>query len=180
MITDKEFLETELKMGISFDNPSFVDLAKHTAGQFKDLPIKSVLDFGAGTGVYSDAFYKEGYDVRVYEIWNAHKKYIKEKAPHLKFCYKPFSTDLMAFIEVAEHMTDEELYALFDKIKPTYILFSSTSISIPEWDADWGHINIKQQPEWDAFYDKIGYSILRQVSYPTDYSKIYVSKTTWF
>ena len=178
MITDKEFLEAELKMGISFDNPSFVDLAKHTASQFKDLPIKSVLDFGAGTGVYSDAFYKEGYDVKVYEIWKAHKNYIREKAPHLKFCNKPFSTDLMAFIEVAEHMTDEELYALFDKIKPTYILFSSTSQSIPEWDASWGHINIKQQAEWDAFYDKIGYSILRQVSYPTDYSKIYVSKTT--
>jgi len=176
MITDKEFLETELKMGISFDNPAFVDLAKHTAGQFKDLPIKSVLDFGAGTGVYSNAFYEQGFDIRVYEIWKAHKNYIKEKAPHLKFCYKPFSTDLMVFIEVAEHMTDKELYSLFDKIKPNYILFSSTSESKPEWDADWGHINIKQQPEWDLFFDKLGYNILRQVNYPTNYSKIYVSK----
>jgi len=177
MITDKEFLETELKMGISFDNPLFVSLAKHTAQQFKDLPIKSVLDFGAGTGVYSDAFYQEGYDVRLFEIWTAHKKYIKEKAPHLKFCNKPFSTDLMAFIEVAEHMTDEELISLFDKIKPNYILFSSIS-QHTDWDNSWGHINIKEQPEWDIFFDKLGYNILRQVSYPTNYSKIYVSKTT--
>jgi len=177
MITDKEFLETELKMGISFDNALFVSLAKHTAQQFKDLPIKSVLDYGAGTGVYSDAFYQEGYDVRVFEIWNAHKKYIKEKAPHLKFCNKPFSTDLMAFIEVAEHMTDQQLFELFEKIKPTYILFSSTSVSNPEFDLQWGHINLKQQAEWDIFFDKLGYNILRQVSYPTNYSKIYVSKS---
>jgi len=175
MITDKEFLETELKMGISFDNPAFLDLAKHTAQQFKDLNIKSVLDFGAGTGVYSNAFYQEGYDVRVYEIWKAHKNYIREKAPHLKFCYKPFSTDLMAFIEVAEHMTDEELYSLFDKIKPNYILFSSTSLHT-EWDASWGHINVKQQTEWNILFDKLGYNVLRQLNYPTNYSKLYVSK----
>jgi hypothetical protein len=83
----------------------------------------------------------------------------------------------MAFIEVAEHMTDQQLFELFEKIKPTYILFSSTSVSNPEFDLQWGHINLKQQAEWDIFFNQIGYNILRQVSYPTNYSKIYVSKS---
>ena len=70
MITTKEFLEKELGWGISFDNPTFKNLAKVTAEQFKDLPIKTVMDYGAGTGVYSAAFHNEGYDTYVYEIWH--------------------------------------------------------------------------------------------------------------
>ena len=39
----------------------------------------SVLDFGAGTGIYSYAYDQLGFDVKVFEIWDAHKEYIKEK-----------------------------------------------------------------------------------------------------
>ena len=171
-ITDKEFLQAELDMGISFDNPNFVQLAKNTAEEIKGLG-HSILDYGAGTGVYSDAFHKAGYDVFIYEIFEAHREYIKDKAPYLNIIDKPITTDVMAFIEVAEHMTDKELNALFKKIKPNYILFSSTSERKPGWDESWGHINIKEQTEWDALFLKYGYKVEKQLSIPTSWAKLY-------
>lgn len=172
MISDKEFLETELKMGISYDNPLFVVLCKNTATQMKEYSINSVLDFGAGTGIYSYAYHELGFDVKVFEIWDAHKEYIKEKFPYLEIVDEPITTDLMNFIEVAEHMTDKELNALFKKIKPTYILFSSTS-QRTENDEMWGHINIKSQEDWIKFFAKKGYQLEKEFFIPTSYTKLF-------
>lgn len=172
MITPKEFLEKEIGWGISFDNADFLNLAKATATQLKDLPIKSVMDFGAGTGVYSDAFYKEGYDTFVYEIWDEHKEYIRSKAPYLNIIDKPITTDLMTLIEVAEHMTNKEILSLFKAVKPTYVLFSSTSEKT-DYDEQWGHINVKQQNEWVLMFKRMSYELDRHLFYPTVYSKLF-------
>jgi 2-polyprenyl-3-methyl-5-hydroxy-6-metoxy-1,4-benzoquinol methylase len=172
MITTKEFLEKELEWGISFNNPSFKNLAKVTVEQFKDLPIKSLMDYGAGTGVYSDAFYNEGLLVSVFEIWDEHKDYIRQNAPHLNIIHEPITTDLMAFIEVAEHMTDKEILSLFKKVKPTYVLFSSTSDKT-DFDEQWGHINVKPQAEWIEMFKKIGYELDRHLFNPTSWSKLF-------
>jgi 2-polyprenyl-3-methyl-5-hydroxy-6-metoxy-1,4-benzoquinol methylase len=172
MITSKEFLEKELEWGISFANPTFKNLAKVTAEQFKDLPIKSVMDYGAGTGVYSDAFYNEGLLVSVYEIWDEHKDYIRQNAPHLNIIHEPITTDLMAFIEVAEHMTDKEILSLFKSIKPKYVLFSSTSDK-SDFDEQWGHINVKPQAEWVTMFKRMGYELDRHLFNPTSWSKLF-------
>jgi 2-polyprenyl-3-methyl-5-hydroxy-6-metoxy-1,4-benzoquinol methylase len=171
MITEKEFLETELSMGISFDNPMFKQLAYHTAQEVIGLG-NTLMDYGAGTGVYADAFHNAGFDVTIFEKFVSHQEYIKEKAPHLKIIDKPITTDIMAFIEVAEHMTDKELNALFRKIKPNYILFSSTSQRTDN-DEAWGHINVKEQNEWDIFFESKGYHIHKQLNNPTTWAKIY-------
>ena len=171
MITEKEFLETELSMGISFDNPMFKSLAFNTAQQVLGLGT-TLMDYGAGTGVYADAFHQAGFDVVIWEKFAPHKEYIREKAPHLKIIDKPITTDIMAFIEVAEHMTDKELDALFKKIKPNYILFSSTS-SRTDNDEAWGHISVKEQHEWDAIFLSKGYEIYKQLTIPTPWAKIY-------
>lgn len=172
MITDIEFLKAELRMGISFHNPEFVNLANKTAEQVVGLG-QSVLDYGAGTGVYASAFHNAGFTVSIWELFDAHKKYITHNIPHLNIIDEPITTDIMAFIEVAEHMTDKELNALFKKIKPKYILFSSTSTKVPDWDESWGHINIKEQDEWIAFFKKKGYELEKDLQYPTNYSKLF-------
>ena len=177
MITDKQFLQAELEMGIGFHNEGFKNLAKVTADQLNGYPIKTVLDYGAGTGVYSDAFHNVGYDVYAFEIWDAHKDYIKQNAPHIKFAPKPITTDLMVFIEVAEHITDKGLNALFKAIKPTYILFSSTP-NKTEQDADWGHINIKSEEEWLKFFKKKGYILEKKLSLPTEWSLLLKNSDT--
>lgn len=176
-ITDKEFLEAELKMGISITNPQFKDLAKNTVSQLNDIDFKSVLDFGAGTGVYSDAFFQANYNIKAFEIFEAHREYMKEYVPHIEIISKPTTTDLLCFIETAEHMTDLELNKLFKLIKPKYILFSSTSQKT-DLDEDWGHINIKEQIEWDKYFAKFNYTKIKDLSFPTNWSKLYENIST--
>jgi 2-polyprenyl-3-methyl-5-hydroxy-6-metoxy-1,4-benzoquinol methylase len=172
MMTDKEFLATEIQNGIGMHNPGFKELARLSVELIKDLEIKTVLDFGAGTGVYSDAFHQAGYDIKAFEIFKAHKDYMKYYVPHIEIVKKPITTDLLFFMETAEHMTDKELDSLFAKIQPKYVFFSSTSEKTDN-DIAWGHINIKTQAEWDLFFELKGYSKVRDLTHPTYWSKLY-------
>ena len=172
MISHEEFLKAELGMGISADNADFINLANATVNQLT-FDYITVLDYGAGIGVYSDAFHRAGKQVKVFELWQPHKDYIAEKFPHLEIVEKPTTTDLLAWIEVAEHMTDEEIDTLFKKIKPKHILFSSIP-NKTEWDADWGHINIKDHQGWIDTLAKYGYVFQQNLSYPTPWSKLFV------
>lgn len=179
MKTDKDFLQAELEMGIGFHNPAFVELCKSTAESISDLKdVKTILDYGGGTGVYSKAFLDKGYKLWYFDIWEHHSKYAKEHIPDLKVCKKAKfpEVDMVLLIEVAEHMSDTELRYLFNnQVEPEYILFSSTS-GRTSWDEEWGHINIKEQNEWIEFFDKIGYKVLRDSNLPTSWSKIFVKK----
>ena len=174
MITDKEFLKAELEMGINPFNQDFINLCNTTLSTIEsEITFESVLDYGAGVGAYADAFYKKGYKVSCYEHFEAHKEYMAENLPHLNIILKPITTDLMLFIEVAEHMTDKELKALFKKIKPKHILFSSTSEYKEGFDTDWGHINIKTQDQWKEMFEGFGYQLIKDLSIPTTWSKLY-------
>ena len=179
MLKDNEFLQAELEMGIGFHNEAFKNLAKVTADQLNGYPIKTVLDYGAGTGVYSDAFHNAGYDVYPFEIWEAHQHYIRQHAPHIgaRLVKKPITTDLMVFIEVAEHITTQGLNALFRGIKPTYILFSSTPHKTDK-DTIWGHINVKSEEEWLKFFAKKGYVLEKKLSLPTEWSLLLKNSDT--
>ena len=171
-MTDQEFLETELENGIGMHNPMFKELARLSVELIKDLEVTTVLDYGAGTGVYSDAFHKAGYDVKAFEIFRAHREYMMEHVPHIQIFNKPITTDLLFFMETAEHMTDKELDSLFAQIKPNYIFFSSTS-EVTDKDKEWGHINLKSQDAWDLFFMCNGYSKVRDLTLPTSWSKLY-------
>lgn len=173
-LTPEQFLKTELSIGVSADNPDFIRLAEHTEQMITklDLPVLTVLDYGAGTGVYADAFRRAWYDVKVYEMWEPHRAYIAEKFPELVLVDKPVTTDLMLFIEVAEHMTDKEIRALFKKIRPAYILFSSTPFQ-SENDEAWGHINVKHTGQWLGFFDRLGYEPhMADVGFPTAWAMV--------
>lgn len=173
-LTPAEFLKIELDAGISADNPLFMNLAKATASavQALNLPIQTVLDFGAGVGAYSEGFYQAGYQVSTYEIWEEHRAYIRQKFPHLSIIDKPITTDLMLWIEVAEHMTNKEIDKLLKKIAPKYILFSSTSERTDN-DAAWGHINVKEQAEWVELFKKYGYKVHTELTVPTPWTKLF-------
>lgn len=171
MISEEQFYKEEIKMGITGRNPDFVNLTKKT---FEQLIIKfnTVLDYGAGLGVYANTFYEYGKEVYVCEKFKIHKEHIKSNYPYLKILNEPITTDLMLFIEVAEHMTDKQIYNLFSKIKPNYILFSSTSDTSPR-DEDWGHINIKPQVDWIKMFEGFNYRLMGELKYPTHYSKLF-------
>jgi hypothetical protein len=172
-ISNKEFLHAELAMGISADNPLFVALCDATANELvMYADIKSVLDYGAGTGVYSNSLHNKGFDVKVFELFDTHQAYIKEKYPHLQIIDKPVTTDCLFWIEVSEHMTDKEIDNLFNAIDPKYIYHSSTH-ETTKLDLMWGHINIKTQNEWIELFRSKGYELIKQTIVPTPWSKIY-------
>jgi len=55
--TEEEFLQAELNdFKLTIDNQDFVALAKEVAEYCKKFKPESVLDYGCGTGVYSEIF----------------------------------------------------------------------------------------------------------------------------
>ena len=169
--TDKEFLQYELDHGINLDNLQFLDLAKHTIEQLNGYG-STMIDYGCGVGAYAKAAMDYGFKVEAIEKFKAHKDYLKIKLPELKIISKLKSVDIMLFIEVAEHMTDNQIIGLFDQGQPKWILFSSTPYKT-SFDDEWGHINIKQPLEWDDLFLKIGYRKHKDLTLPTEWSKIY-------
>jgi 2-polyprenyl-3-methyl-5-hydroxy-6-metoxy-1,4-benzoquinol methylase len=170
-LTEKEFLERELEMGINPDNARFVNLAKKTVNQIKDLSHLKAIDFGAGVGVYSNEFQKAGFDIVAQDISKAHRDFIKKSFFDLKVIAKPVKADLMLFIEVAEHMTDEEIVKAIEAIDPKYILFSSTSKKTDQ-DFEWGHVNIKSKTEWITFWESMSYKVKHPLKYPTSWTML--------
>jgi hypothetical protein len=171
LITEEAFLRAELEMGISFDNPAFINLAAEVAKMIRPYG-QSILDYGAGTGVYADAYHKAGMETYVYEIFESHRNYISQNAPHLTIIDEPITTDVLSWIEVAEHMTDAEIDALLENIKPKYILFSSTP-EHTEWDYEWGHINICSHEQWVKMFEAYGYRLEQNLSLPTAWAKLF-------
>lgn len=172
-ITPEQFLEAEILGGIHADNPDFVRLAQNTCDQLHFLYFKSVLDYGAGTGVYSAAFHDAGFDVSVFEIWDAHRQYIRNHFPRLNIVEQPITTDLLLWIEVAEHMTDDQINEMMGSISPPYILFSSTPEHNPGFDEMWGHINIKTGEQWESMFAGFGYETITYLGNPTPWTKLF-------
>mgnify|MGYP003351613919 CR=1 FL=1 len=120
------------------------------------------------------------YKVTIIEKSKAHRDYIKANAPTLTEVWSledldkksPIKVDLLSFIEVAEHMTDNEIETLFKQVKPKYILFSSTS-EITENDATWGHINIKPQSDWVNMFKALGFTLIGSPNLPTTWAKVF-------
>lgn len=166
-LTEKEFLEAEINdFQLTMNNPDFVALAKKVADYCKKFKPESVLDYGCGTGVYSEVLRLEGFNIVGQDLFKSHRDYCKENYPLLKVYQKPRQADLMLWIEVAEHMTDLEISKALEIVKPRVIVFSST----PEktaFDADWGHINIKSETQWMSMFRSFGYKMIEKPKTPT-------------
>ena len=166
-LSEDQFLEAELNnFQLTMDNPDFVALAKEVAEYCKKFKPESVLDFGCGTGVYSEIFRREGFNITAQDKFKSHRDYCKEMHPLLKVYQKPRQADLMLWIEVAEHMTDQEISKALEVVTPRVILFSSTP-NKTEFDEDWGHINIKSEKEWIAMFKGFGYKLIEKPKTPT-------------
>lgn len=166
-ITEKEFLEAELNtLNLIINNPDFVALAQQVADYLKQYQPDTVIDFGCGTGVYSEVMRQNGFNILAQDIFKSHRDYCKENYPDLKVVARPKDADLMLFIEVAEHMTDEEIKEAIQKINPRLILFSSTP-ETTDFDIEWGHVNIKQEKEWIEMWKELGYKVIDKPQTPT-------------
>jgi hypothetical protein len=80
--------------------------------------------------------------------------------------------DLLAMIEVAEHIEDEKLIPFLTNVKCNYFHFSSTP-HVNKMDKDWGHINIKQEQGWIDLFTSCGFKFMQKVHLPTYWSLLF-------
>lgn len=169
-ISEDQFLKAELEsLNLTMSNKGFVALAQSVSNYIKKFNPESVIDYGCGTGVYAEVMRQNGFNILAQDVFKSHRYYCKENYLDLKIVSKPKQADLMVWIEVAEHMTDQEIKTALEVIQPRIILFSSTPHKT-ENDIMWGHCNIKSESEWVFFMLKLGYTLIDYPKTPTQWA----------
>jgi hypothetical protein len=166
MIDDKFFFDKSVELGFTTTNyESLVNLHTNGARFLQSLGCESVFEFGSGLGFFLSACQRVGLDNHVgcdinsYERDFAISKGIEpERYLFTERIGLLGRFDAIYSTEVFEHMTDEEI----DKVMPAlsygckkFFYFTSTpNATTPEWDAAWGHINLKSKEEWIEMFEK--------------------------
>ena len=175
---DAKCFQWELSHGVSLENEGFVSLYKATAKSISDLiPFTKFTDLGGGVGAYSKAMREIGKHVEYYDGNIHHHEYASERKAADRYHYGDFTKmkiegDLVAMIEVAEHINDDQLVPFLQRVECNYFHFSSTPHQ-NKMDADWGHINIKLEHEWIALFEQCGFELLQKVQLPTMWSLLF-------
>jgi len=88
--------------------------------------------------------------------------------------------DAIYSTEVFEHMTDEEIsevMPVLSQVCKKYFYFTSTPhATTPEWDAEWGHINLKTKEQWIALFARFGFDFLRDAREVTSWGLLFVKR----
>jgi 2-polyprenyl-3-methyl-5-hydroxy-6-metoxy-1,4-benzoquinol methylase len=184
-LNDKDCFDTELNAGIHLENESYVNLFKQTAEEIvKITGAKTFLDCGGGMGAYTKAMLEQGLDCTYVDLNQHHFEYVGKRlktmneGQTLQIYSKDFTTqtfkhfDLVASIEVMEHIPDSKLIPFLTKLKCNYFHFSSTP-NTTDFDKEWGHINIKQEAEWVELFEKCGFIFWQRLSHPTSWSLLF-------
>jgi len=175
---NQQCFDYEMRNGIHLDNPSFVNMYDDVVNEITTLlDIKTHTDLGGGVGAYSKAMRDIGKEVHYYDANIHHHEYASERRAANRYHFGDFTNmkitgDLVAMIEVAEHIADEKLIPFLTRVECNYFHFSSTPLT-NKMDADWGHINIKQEPEWIELFESCGFKFLQKVQYPTYWSLLF-------
>ena len=126
---------------------------------------KQILDFGCGPGVMIDYMGEAGYlylGVDPMEepkaLYQQHFGRFPERYRSSIPCSIPF--DLCLSFDVLEHLSDLEISTFLAQVKQTPDLL--VNISREKWIP--GHINLKSDEQWIAFFAKQGFSFDRHTT----------------
>jgi 2-polyprenyl-3-methyl-5-hydroxy-6-metoxy-1,4-benzoquinol methylase len=186
--SEREFFEISEEMGWNQNNPDYKNLFDALATYIMGLPnIKSSVELGCGPGYLLYCLNKSGIEALGVDANTYSKRMFDQQFPDFSSKYRidpTFSTgykkvDLFISIECLEHIADELLHQIMkkvrDELQPKFILFSSTSAPDPNpgWDIQWGHINLKQPQEWEAFFARYGYVLTEEKPPVTAWAALY-------
>ena len=187
MIDNKYFFDKSVELGFTTrDYESLVNLHTNGARTLQIMGCTSVFEFGSGLGFFLSACQRiglynfMGYDINPYEREFAISKGVEPSKYMLAKWTSKYQQgryelrikgkyDAIYSTEVFEHMTDKQLsfvMPILYKACNKYFYFTSTPFTstIPEWDIEWGHINIKQKDEWIALFKKHGFDYLQDAT----------------
>lgn len=171
-LTSAEFFEISAELGANQDNPDYVRLFDVTVDWIcRWLPVRSAVEIGSGPGYLLHRLNERGIRTIGCDGNACSRQFFRDKHPEHADCYRldPFfeqdypPVDMLISIEVFEHIPDAGLATLMSRIKselkPRFVVFSSTPHHDPDpdWDFQWGHINIKSPAEWDRLFLSYGY-----------------------
>lgn len=173
---DEKCFTKEIEWNIHLDSKEYVQLFDATANMIKEIitPI-SFVDLGGGMGGYTQAMLP--IPTTYYDCNKFHHKYVTERLSDANcilgdFTKETIEADLIACIEVMEHIEDKKLIPFLKKVKCKYFHFSSTP-NTTDFDSEWGHINIKTESEWIALFESCGFKFDRKLTLPTPWSLLF-------
>ncbi len=183
-MNDEECFNHELSIGVHLDNTSFLQLYRNTTKEILSITnAKTFLDCGGGVGAYTQAMLDNNVECTYVDLSKIHGEYVTKKMTRtndstLHIYIKDFTTqkfktfDLVACIEVMEHIEDVKLIPFLKNIKCKYFHFSSTP-NVTDFDKEWGHINIKSEEQWIQLFETCGFKLERKLNLPTTWSLLF-------
>ena len=189
MIDNKFFFDKSVELGFTdrLYEP-LVNLHMNGARLLQSLGCESVFEFGSGLGFFLSACQRVGldnhvgYDINPYERDFAISKgiipmnYLLAKGELILVA----QYDAIYSTEVFEHMTDEEIsevMPILSQVCKKYFYFTSTPhATTPEWDSEWGHINLKTKEQWIALFDRFGFHFLCDAREVTEWGLLFVKR----
>ena len=180
-LTDAEFFEISWEMGANQLNTQYRALFHQLAQWiFRELTPKTALEIGCGPGYLLHCLNQLGIQTIGVDGNPFSRELFTQEHPQYAQHYlldKAFENDyapidVLISIECFEHIPDAGLHASLEKIaaklKPQFIVFSSTPYADPnpDWDIQWGHINLKSEAQWIALFSQFGYEVVPNVTPP--------------
>lgn len=172
--SDKEFFDHEVSIGVTPDNFNYYNLMDQVANTISLLG-NDVIEIGAGMGTLGECLIKRNCKYYGIEPNKYHREFALTRGVNLNDLGNyPNACDVIVTIEVFEHLTDQQIDDYMKSINARYLYFSSTPHkTTPEFDAWWGHINIKQENEWLQLFSKYGYELRAKHYLPTEWTLIF-------
>jgi SAM-dependent methyltransferase len=179
--TEKQFFDYEIQNGLMPDNPDYFRLHSFTADLIIQYKPKRVLEIGPGMGTLLECLAKKGFYAAGIDSNRFHRDFFVKRNPQLADRYHLLDHkldlgrfDFVVSIEVFEHLPDALIHEYMKQLKPRYFLFSSTpNQTTPEFDEQWGHINLKQESGWVQLFSEYGYELEKKLTLPTEWALLF-------
>lgn len=166
-VTDRWFFEEEYRRQISSGKwPELVAIHSSGAEALRKMGAKTVLEIGSGLGAFLHGsrearLITHGIGCSPFERNFAITVGVQPEQYELVSAgdFEPLAKyDAAYCIEVFEHMTDDEICKLMEKLSKCCRLFYFSSTPYPaDDDKEWGHINIKSKEQWIELFSRYGF-----------------------
>jgi len=123
-----------------------------------------VFDYGCAFGFLLEGFKDQGITAFGYDISEYARNIAKERQNSILDEMTFIKSDLTVFMDVLEHMTDEQIIDTFTYIDSNIIIcripcgYDSEQFYLEISRNDPGHINCKKKDEWKEFLGRFGYT----------------------